>query len=168
MVLHGAGGKHRWHSPDQAGSRSGGVSRNRDTTTWSGPLANSRVVTCFRSSIRNPAAPASERYKALANLGEINCWRSAHPTEFIGKLLQKEPVLAYLPVDPMMDPPNLAFWDENQQQYVAYLRNWINFSVFEASAGALRRTFSIWTTPEASGPRGCGGRASLFEHDHAL
>lgn len=95
----------------------------------------------------NPDAPANERYKALANIGEHQLIAIGSADGVHWRRLEKEPVLAYLPVDPMVDPPNLAFWDEEQKQYVAYLRYWLNSRI-----RTIRRTtskdFRHWTTPE--------------------
>lgn len=95
----------------------------------------------------NPQAPANERYKALGNVGEHQLVALGSPDGIHWELLQKEPVLAYLPKDPMMDPPNLAFWDETQKHYVAYLRNWLHYRI-----RSVRRTtskdFRHWTAPE--------------------
>ena len=95
----------------------------------------------------NPAAPAEERYKALANISEHELVALGSPDGIHWRLLQKEPVLAYLPGDPMMDPPNLAFWDANQKQYVAYLRNWFN-SRIRSFRRSTSQDFLHWTTPE--------------------
>jgi len=95
----------------------------------------------------NPEASASERYKALANIGEHQLIALVSPDGTHWRRLQKEPVLAYLPVDPMMDPPNLAFWDEQQQQYTAYLRYWLN-SRIRSFRRTTSKDFRHWTTPE--------------------
>jgi hypothetical protein len=94
----------------------------------------------------NPQASSEERYKALANVGEHQLVALVSPDGIRWRLLQKEPVLAYLPGNPMMDPPNLAFWDENQQQYVAYLRNWLNYRI-RGFRRSTSKDFRHWTTP---------------------
>ena len=94
----------------------------------------------------NPQALPEERYKALANVGEHQLVALASPDGIRWRLLQKEPVLAYLPGNPMMDPPNLAFWDENQQQYVAYLRNWLNYRI-RGFRRSTSKDFRHWSTP---------------------
>jgi hypothetical protein len=95
----------------------------------------------------NPQAPASERYKALGNLGEYQIVALGSPDGVRWELLQKEPVLAYLPKNPMMDPPNLAFWDEHQKRYVAYLRNWLNYRI-RSVRRSTSNDFRHWTAPE--------------------
>jgi hypothetical protein len=95
----------------------------------------------------NPAAPPDERYKALANLNEYELIALASPDGIHWRKLQEAPVISYLPADPMMDPPNLAFWDEGRQEYVAYLRTWINYR-FRGFRRSTSKDFRRWTTPE--------------------
>lgn len=95
----------------------------------------------------NPQAAADERYKALANVGEHQLIALGSADGIHWRLLQKEPVLAYLPKDSMMDPPNLAFWDEHQKHYIAYLRNWLNYRI-RSVRRSTSKDFRAWTAPE--------------------
>jgi hypothetical protein len=110
------------------------------------PVAGQSGLDLFPFKDANPQALPDERYKALANAGEHQLVALASPDGIRWRLLQKEPVLAYLPGDPMMDPPNLAFWDETQQQYVAYLRNWLNYRI-RGFRRSTSKDFRHWTTP---------------------
>src|SRR2546422_6585358 len=47
----------------------------------------------------------------------------------------------------MMDPPNLAFWDEVRQEYVAYLRTWLNFRI-RGFRRSTSKDFRHWSRPE--------------------
>jgi hypothetical protein len=132
-----------WTKPDLGVVEFQGSRHNN--LVW--PVGGQPGLDLFPFLDTNPAAAASERYKALANLGEHQLLALGSPDGIRWKLLQKEPVLSYLPVDPMMDPPNLAFWDENQKQYVAYLRNWINFRI-RGFRRSTSKDFLHWSTPE--------------------
>src|SRR6185503_375860 len=95
----------------------------------------------------NPKAPATQRYKALANVGEYELAALVSPDGVHWEPLRAEPVISYPKPDPMMDPPSVAFWDENRAQYVAYLRCWINYRI----RGFRRVTsddFIHWSQPE--------------------
>jgi len=59
----------------------------------------------------NPAAPADQRYKTLANLNEYELIALGSPGGIHCRKLQDAPVLSYLPGDPM-DLPYRAFWDD--------------------------------------------------------
>jgi hypothetical protein len=110
------------------------------------PVAEQPGLDLFPFRDTNPQASPDERYKALANVGEHQLVALVSADGIRWRLLQKEPVLAYLPGDPMMDPPNLAFWDETQQQYVAYLRNWLNYRI-RGFRRSTSKDFRRWTTP---------------------
>ena len=113
----------------------------------------------------NPDASPKERYKALAAITGVALGAVASPDGIHWHAMRKEPVIANLPVNPLMDPPNHAFWDEQQRQYVAYLRGWIQIAS-AASVAAPRRL------PELVCPRihrhGIQHRAPVHEHVHTL
>ncbi len=77
----------------------------------------------------NPAAPAAQRYKALANLGEYELVALVSPDGINWSPLQEKPVIAYLKPNAMMDPPTVSYCDPDTKQYVAYARNWINYRI---------------------------------------
>jgi hypothetical protein len=132
-----------WQKPDLGIAAFRGSRHNN--LVWPTDGQEGRDIFPFQDG--NPRAPAGERYKALANRGEHELLALASPDGIHWRLLEKEPVLAYLPGDPMMDPPSVSFWDENQKQYVAYLRYWLNSRI-----RSIRRTtsadFRHWTPPE--------------------
>ncbi len=64
----------------------------------------------------NPAAPASERYKALAG-GPLLALKSAEGIHW--EKIQDEPVIT----DGKFDSQNVAFWDEVRRHYVAVYRD---------------------------------------------
>ncbi|MBI3943354.1 MAG: hypothetical protein HY326_10110 [Chloroflexi bacterium] len=78
----------------------------------------------FRDRRENPQVPASERYKALANgpaSGVKHVLALASPDGIHWQEMQSDPVI----IQPSMDwGADLAFWDTQQGQYVAYLRGW--------------------------------------------
>jgi hypothetical protein len=77
---------------------------------WGGPGNNMAV---FKDG--NPDAPPAERYKALVAQG-IHGLVSADGLHW--RLLQAEPILTPGP----FDSHNIAFWDHETRQYVAYTR----------------------------------------------
>lgn len=94
----------------------------------------------------NPAAPAAQRYKALANLGEYELVALVSPDGLHWSPLREKPVISYLKPNAMMDPPTVSFWDPVEKQYVAYARNWINYRI----RGFRRLTspdFVNWSEP---------------------
>ncbi len=96
---------------------------------------------------KNPAASPNERYKALGALSAVALVALASPDGVHWHPMRKEPVIANLPVNPMMDPPNHAFWDEGQRQYVAYLRGWIHDRI-RGIRRATSKDFLNWSVPE--------------------
>lgn len=95
----------------------------------------------------NPAAPAQQRFKALANYGEYELVALVSPDGYQWKPLQVAPVIGYLKPDAMMDPPSISYWDPLKKCYVAYARNWINFRI----RGTRRLTsadYIHWSEPQ--------------------
>lgn len=76
---------------------------------------------------RNPAAPPGERYKALGVSGQYDVYAAVSGDGLQWRPLQADPVISYVGNDPMIDSTTVAFWDPREQQYVAYVRGWINF-----------------------------------------
>ena len=56
-------------------------------------------------------------------------------------------MIANLPINPLMDPPNHAFWDDQQRQYVAYLRGWIHHRI-RSIRRCTSKDFLNWSAPE--------------------
>jgi hypothetical protein len=99
---------------------------------------------------RNPAAPASQRYKALANVGEYELAALVSPDGIHWQPLRIEPVISHPEPDPMLDPPSVAYWDERQRRYVAYLRCWINYRI-RGFRRLVSEDFIHWSEPEVVG-----------------
>lgn len=96
---------------------------------------------------RNPKAPAAQRYKALANVGEYELAALVSPDGLHWQPLRTEPVISYPEPNPMMDPPSMAFWDETRGRYVAYLRCWINYRI-RGFRRVESEDFIRWSKPE--------------------
>ncbi|MGH2530892.1 MAG: hypothetical protein ACRDJW_01175 [Thermomicrobiales bacterium] len=91
---------------------------------WTLPDTVGTNLCVFRDA--NPAAPADERYKAIAKApkrGGIVGLVSADGIHW--RPVQSEPIIPPPESDPMFDSPNIAFWDPWRRQYVAYTRGWI-------------------------------------------
>ncbi len=111
------------------------------------PVEGEEGTDMFPFVDHNPAAKPDERYKALASISEYAVIALASPDGIHWHRMQKEPVLSHLPIDPMMDPPNLAFWDDNQKQYVAYLRTWYNYRI-RSFRRCTSKDFIHWSAPQ--------------------
>jgi hypothetical protein len=102
---------------------------------WAGPLMHN--FNPFRD--RNPAAREDERYKAL---GGDPAYAFVSSDGLHWRKMQEEPVIT----QGAFDSQNLAFWDEGQEQYVAYLRH------FQDGVRTIRRAtspdFLHWTPTE--------------------
>ncbi|MFN0167585.1 MAG: hypothetical protein ACKV22_14240 [Bryobacteraceae bacterium] len=97
-----------------------------------------------------PGVPADQRYKTLANPNNYELLALASPDGIHWARMQANPVISYVAGDPLMDPQNLAFWDERQQLYVAYLRGWYNTRI-RSVRRATSKDFLHWTQPEFVG-----------------
>ena len=110
----------------------------------------------------NPSAPDDERYKAIAKGPKIDGRATIRaltsPDGFRWNVIDVDPILV-APDDgwPMFDSTNVAFWDEVQEQYVAYMRGWFPSkdrvsSDHRSGVRSIRRSvspdFRSWTTPE--------------------
>lgn len=87
----------------------------------------------------NPAAPPSERYKALAG-GPLIALKSADGLRW--EKMRDEPVIT----DGRFDSQNVAFWDEQRQLYVAMYRD-LRHGVRTIKT-ATSRDFLHWTPGE--------------------
>ena len=110
----------------------------------------------------NPAANEDERYKAIAKGPKIDGRATIRgltsPDGFRWKVIEVDPILV-APDDgwPMFDSTNVAFWDEVQGQYVAYMRGWFPSegrvaSTHRGGVRSIRRSlspdFRTWSPPE--------------------
>jgi len=84
---------------------------NKNNLVWTGPGVNMSV---FKDG--NPAAPDSERYKAIVRTGDVLALVS--PDGLRWRLVQDEPILTDRP----FDSHNIAYWDAHRGHYVAYTR----------------------------------------------
>jgi hypothetical protein len=111
----------------------------------------------------NPAARASERYKAVgSSLGtrpdELFAFSS--PDGIHWRKMQAEPILRG-----EFDSHNVPFWDELSKCYRCYTRYWTNTGTSDSDAGgcvrAIQNTtskdFLHWTSPAPNRYRGVGG-----------
>ena len=110
----------------------------------------------------NPAVPENERYKAIAKGPKIDGRATirglSSPDGFQWKVIDVDPILV-APDDgwPMFDSTNVAFWDDAQGQYVAYMRGWFPSegrvsSSHHGGVRSIRRSvspdFRTWSPPE--------------------
>ncbi|MDP6777207.1 MAG: hypothetical protein QGI83_10625 [Candidatus Latescibacteria bacterium] len=100
----------------------------------------------------NPAAPDAERYKAI---GVGSNWRGratlrgfVSPDGLRWEILDRDPILV-APDDPwpMFDSHNVAFWDDLQGRYVAYMRGWLPPGIRSIRQSASS-DFRTWSEPE--------------------
>src|SRR5262249_24523048 len=89
---------------------------------------------------KNPSAPEAERYKALAGY-PLRAFIS--PDGIHWKLLREEPVIT----KGAFDSQNLAFWDTERQQYVAYFRDFIRPARIRAIKTCTSTDFRHWSDP---------------------
>ncbi len=90
---------------------------------WTGVAGTgSTCFTAFKDD--NPQVPAQEQYKAIA-IHHPQGWKYVMGLVSSDGLrwqpIQKEPIISQKNMDSGLD---LAFWDGQQQQYIAYLRDW--------------------------------------------
>ena len=103
----------------------------------------------------NPAAIDSERYKAIARGpavdGRDTIRAFVSPDGLRWRPIEKDPILI-APDDgwPNFDSHNIAFWDAEQGQYVAYMRGWINPG-FRSIRRSVSDDFTTWSEPEFIG-----------------
>ena len=98
-----------WTKPQLGIIEFGGSKQNN--LVWDGPGVNMAV---FKDA--NPAAPASERYKAIVRTDDVLGLVS--PDGLQWRLAREEPILTERP----FDSHNIAFWDASRKHYVAYTR----------------------------------------------
>lgn len=105
---------------------------------WRGPGAN---MTPFLDL--NPSTPDSERYKAIVRGGGV--FALCSPDGIHWKLMQDDPILTEGP----FDSPNVAFWDGERGEYVAYIRGRAGGDSYQTGVRWIRRTtskdFLHWT-----------------------
>ena len=96
---------------------------DKNNIVWTGiEGTGSTCFTAFKDG--NPQVPAKERYKAIA-IHHPPGWKYvmglASPDGLHWQPIQKKPLISQKDMDSGLD---LAFWDGQEQQYVAYLRDW--------------------------------------------
>jgi hypothetical protein len=90
---------------------------------WPVAGGDGHVLSIFKDG--NPEAPAAERYKAIAISNHLEgIVGLVSPDGIRWKNLQPVPIIVGPEGDPHFDSHNIAFWDEAQRCYVAYLRGW--------------------------------------------
>ena len=102
----------------------------------------------------NPLATDEDRYKAIGRtsvrvgrdrVDALVGFKSADGINW--EPVQDEPILTAPRDTPQLDTHNVVFWDDLQQQYVAYLRGWARPGI-RAIRRATSQDFINWTTPE--------------------
>ena len=109
-----------WKRPSLGLFEFGGSAQNN--IVWTGPQGKgSHCFMAFRDD--NPSVPADQRYKALAS-GRSPGWK--HVLGLVSRdgirwrTIQDDPIISQRDMDWGAD---LAFWDTEQKQYVAFLRD---------------------------------------------
>ena len=94
----------------------------------------------------NPDAPDEERYKAIVRTSDILALVS--PDGLRWRLMQDDPILTDRP----FDSHNIAFWDAEREEYVAYTRGVAGKGNFKNGVRWIRRAtskdFRRWTPLE--------------------
>jgi len=109
-----------------------------------------KALCVFRDG--NPAAPASEAYKAIGigpKTGKRAILRGfTSPDGLQWNVLDQDPILV-APDDPwpMFDSHNVAFWDVPAEQYVIYARGWIPPGI-RSIRRSVSPDFQNWSEPE--------------------
>ncbi len=108
---------------------------------WTGPGNNMSPFLDL-----HPDAPEDERYKAIVRTGDILALVS--PDGLRWRLMQTEPILTDRP----FDSHNVAFWDAERGEYVAYTRGVAGEGNFKSGVRWIRRStstdFRRWTPLE--------------------
>ncbi|MEW6358173.1 MAG: carbohydrate binding domain-containing protein [Planctomycetota bacterium] len=123
---------------------------------WMGPGGHN--FTPFKDA--NPAAPAEQRYKALASAGPKSALVPfTSPDGYKWTMIQKEPVIT----KGAFDSQNLAFWDTVRKEYVCYFR------IFKDGIRDISRCtsqdFIHWTEPQ---PLDYGGAPAEHLYTNAI
>ncbi len=100
----------------------------------------------------NPAAPPEERYKALGGTRKTGLIAFAAADALNWRPMRQAPVIT----DGAFDSQNLAFWDAERNQYVAFVRDFLRVGSAANPEGARIRCikrctsqdFLHWSTPE--------------------
>ena len=111
---------------------------------WMGPGAN---LLPFRDP--NPDAPEEERYKGIVRTSGNDTDEFGVPSRTVmalgspdgvsWRLLQADPVMTDWP----FDSPNVAFWDDQHKEYVAYTRGVAGTGTFLGGLRWIRRATSV-------------------------
>ena len=98
----------------------------------------------------NPDASPGQRYKGIVRSRVIHA--IASPDGIHWSLIRDEPVMTEYP----FDSPNVAFWDTNREEYVAYTRGVAGTGSFKGGVRWIRRAtskdFLNWTPLELIDP----------------
>jgi hypothetical protein len=140
----------RWERPSLGIYEHDG-SKDNNILFLGGPESGlARQVCVFRDG--NPAAPDSERYKAIGNGFKVDgrpSIRGLVSSDGLNwKVVERDPILV-APDDrwPLFNSHNVAFWDPVEGRYVAYMRGLV-----EPGIRHIRRSvsddFREWTEPE--------------------
>jgi len=90
---------------------------------------------------------SQQKYKALGGLEKTGLIAYISEDGINWKKLQNKPVITGRKSD--FDSQNVAFWSENEQQYICYYRTWVteNDTRFRSVARVTSSDFLNWTKP---------------------
>ncbi len=93
----------------------------------------------------NPAAPASECYKAIGGTDHSGLVAYVSPDGIRWKKMQEEAVFK----KGVFDSQNVAFWSPGEQRYVCYFRTWSDggYKGFRSVSRTTSTDFRNWTDP---------------------
>lgn len=95
---------------------------------------------------QNPAASLEERFKALAGVAPIGLHAYVSDDGVHWRRRHHRPVIT----EGMLDSQNVAFWSEQEQAYVCYLRTWTGegFSGIRTISRSTSADFKTWSRPK--------------------
>lgn len=112
--------------------------------------SDAKALCVFKDA--NPEAAETQRYKAIGvgpkTDGRDTIRGFTSPDGLSWQPLDRDPILI-APEDPwpMFDTHNVAFWDTEQRQYVAYLRGWLPPGI-RSIRRSVSADFRDWSEPE--------------------
>jgi len=136
-----------WHKPQLGIIEFAGSKKNN--LVWDGDAGN---MAPFKDG--NPDATPEERYKAVVRSGHL--FALVSPDGLHWQLAENNPIFT----DPPFDSHNIAFWDDETKQYVAYTRDFrkegkLGYGMTRSFRGRVRwvrratsKDFRNWTPLE--------------------
>ena len=140
-----------WVKPDLGLIEYDGSTRNN--IVWPVPGGKGAVLSFFKD--KNPAAAASERYKAIGIASEKKPSGEGSRAVFYGMVsgdglrwrnVQQEPIVRAPLEDPAFDSHNIVLWDQARGHYSIYARGWKRHGVRDIRR-FTSRDFRTWSGP---------------------